>query len=184
MSHPSRTGQVMGILERYRSALRLQHGWEVDLTCRECGHSGLPRYEGWEPNGAINLGNAPTMFARVSCASCERDLRSVAGEKLVAMFSDQAIPATNKRMIFCFVLAVVFLVTLIPVAQFVFETRFQFAWIGFLLVLPLTMAFNFRVASMRRRCPCGKPKYVFMGMLGRTYCYRCSTCGNCLRLRD
>jgi hypothetical protein len=31
---------------------------------------------------------------------------------------------------------------------------------------------------------CGEPDYVFLGMLGRSYCYRCSSCGRLLRLRD
>ncbi len=174
----------MAVLQRYRKALQHQHGWEVELTCPDCGHTGLPRYGGWEPNIAINFGNAPTMFARVACGSCGRDLRPVAGEELRAMFSEIMVPKANRRLIVWFVVAVILLVTLPIVAQFVLRPSFHIASFGAILVLPLIFAFNYRVASMRKRCPCGAPKYVFMGLLGRSYCYRCSGCGNLLRLRD
>jgi hypothetical protein len=52
------------------------------------------------------------------------------------------------------------------------------------LVLPAVFWFNSQVHSIRHRCECGRPDYVFMGLLGRSYCYRCSTCGRILRLRD
>lgn len=174
----------MALLQRYRKALHHEHGWEVELTCQDCGHTGLPRCDGWKPNSAINFGNTPTMFSRVACASCGRDLRSVAGEKLVAMFSEITVPKANRRIIAWLVVAVVFLVTLPIVAQFVLRPSFHVASFGAILVLPLTLVFNYRVASMRHRCPCGTPKYLFMGLLGRSYCYRCSSCGNLLRLRD
>ena len=52
------------------------------------------------------------------------------------------------------------------------------------LLAPTIMWFNWQIASIRCRCECGKPAYKFMGMLGRSYCYRCSSCGRLLRLRD
>lgn len=174
----------MAILQGYREALQHQHGWEVELTCPACNHMGLPRYEGWEPNRAINFGNTPTMYARVACVSCGRDLHSVAGEKLVAMFCEVTVPRANRRMIAWFVVAVTFLVALPIVAQFVLEPSFHVGSFGAILVLPLIFLFNHRMASMRKCCSCGTPRYIFMGLLGRSCCYRCSSCGNLLRLRD
>ena len=54
----------------------------------------------------------------------------------------------------------------------------------FLLLQPMILLFNWQVHSPRFRCDCGQPAYKFMGMLGRSYCYRCSSCGRLLRLRD
>ncbi len=174
----------MAVLQGYRKALQHEHGWEVELTCTDCSHTGLPQYDGWEPDNVINIGNTPTMFARVSCANCGRDLRSVAGEKLVAMFSEITVPKANRRIIAWFVVACVCLATLPLAAQFILKPSFPVASLGVILVLPLIFVFNYRVASMRKRCPCGAPRYVLMGLLGRSYCYRCSSCGNLLRLRD
>ncbi len=174
----------MAILKEYRMALQHEHGWEVELTCPDCGHTGLPRYDGWEPNSAISFGSTPTLFARVACESCGRDVRSVAGEKLVALFSEITAPRANRRLVVWFVVAVIILVTLPIIVQFALRPGFHVASFGAILVLPLIFVFNYRVASMRKRCPCGTPQYIFMGLLGRSYCYRCSSCGNLLRLRD
>jgi hypothetical protein len=43
--------------------------------------------------------------------------------------------------------------------------------------------FNRRVYGLKAQCACGQPAYHFMGLLGRTDCYRCATCGRLLRLR-
>jgi hypothetical protein len=48
----------------------------------------------------------------------------------------------------------------------------------------LGMWFNYQIASIRCWCECGRPGYKFMGLLGRSYCYRCSSCGRRLRLKD
>jgi hypothetical protein len=175
---------VMGFFRRYRETLRHEHGWEVELTCPQCGHTGLPRYEGWKPNLAGGFGKTPTIFANLACTKCGRDLRRAAGEQLVATFSRIAVPKGNKRLLVWFVIAVLLIVSLPIVAQFTLRPGFHVASFGVILVLPLIIAVNYRIASMRKRCPCGVPEYVFMGMLGRTYCYRCSTCGRLLRLRD
>jgi hypothetical protein len=53
-----------------------------------------------------------------------------------------------------------------------------------LLLLPNMFWFNWQVHGIRHRCECGNPDYLFMGLLGRSYCYRCSSCGKLLRLRD
>ena len=100
------------------------------------------------------------------------------------MFSDIAVPKENKRLLVWFVIAVLLIVTLPIVAQVVLRPGFHVASFGVILVLPLIFAVNYSIASTRKRCPCGVPNYIFMGMLARTYCYRCSTCGRLLRLRD
>ena len=49
---------------------------------------------------------------------------------------------------------------------------------------PAVMWCNYRIHSIRHECECGKPDYLFMGLLGRSSCHRCSSCGKLLRLRD
>jgi hypothetical protein len=51
-------------------------------------------------------------------------------------------------------------------------------------VAPLALWFNWRDASLRSRCQCGKPEYELLGLLGRSYCYRCRSCGQPLLFRD
>jgi hypothetical protein len=53
-----------------------------------------------------------------------------------------------------------------------------------LLLAPAIFWFNWRIASIRHRCACGRPDYRLMGLIGRSYAFRCSTCGRLLRLRD
>ncbi len=56
---------------------------------------------------------------------------------------------------------------------------------GLILLLPPAIFwFNWQIHGARHRCECGQPAYVFMGLLERSYCYRCSTCGKLLRVRD
>lgn len=148
----------MAMLKGYRRALQHEHGWEVELSCPDCGHTGLPRYDGWEANSAINFGSAPTIFARVACESCGGNLRPIAGERLQTMFSEITVPTANRRLIVWFVIAVILLVILPILAQFVLKPDFHVASFGAILVLPLIFVFNYRVASMRKRCPCGTPK--------------------------
>ena len=49
---------------------------------------------------------------------------------------------------------------------------------------PVAVWFRWRIRRLRSACPCGTPRNRFMGMLGRTYCLRCSNCGRLLRFRD
>jgi hypothetical protein len=144
----------MGFFRRYRETLRHEHGWEVELTCPQCGHTGLPRYEGWKPNLAGGFGKTPTIFANLACTKCGRDLRRAAGEQLVATFSRIAVPKGNKRLLVWFVIAVLLIVSLPIVAQFTLRPGFHVASFGVILVLPLIIAVNYRVdekaLSLRR----------------------------------
>ncbi len=174
----------MGFLRKYHDALRHQHGWEVELTCPECGHTAVPHYGDWEFTRTAHLGDTPTVFALVTCPNCGRDLRGAAGDCLVATFSDVAVPQGNKRLVVYFAMAVT-VITTVPIAvQLALKPGFHVASFGAILVMPLIFTFNYAVAATRRRCPCGQPRYIFMGLLGRSYCYRCATCGRLLRLRD
>ncbi|MEW6555699.1 MAG: hypothetical protein AB1384_15630 [Actinomycetota bacterium] len=59
-----------------------------------------------------------------------------------------------------------------------------FFLIPLLVLIPLL---DRGTATLRQSCDCGSPDYIFMGMLGRSYCFRCFRCASCgrlLRLRD
>ncbi len=131
------------------------------------------------------------MFAKIFCTNCGSDLRKEAGQQLVSMFAGVAVPPANRRLIAWFVGMMIGL----PLFAVGFVLAgIQAGWWNYsafrvLIVLPLMVApanlwFNYRVASMRRQCSCGKANYIFMGLLGRSYCYRCASCGSLLRLRD
>jgi hypothetical protein len=181
----------MQFLQEYRDRVRHEHGWQVELKCSHCGHTAVPKYKGWTPSSAIHFGDRPTMYANLSCTNCGSDLRKESSEQLVSMFAGVAVPPANRRLIAWFIGMMIGL-PLFAVG-FVFA-GIQIGWWDFrafraLIVLPLLVApanlwFNYQVASMRQQCDCGKANYTFMGLLGRSYCYRCASCGNLLRLRD
>lgn len=172
--------------ERWNRRLRLNHGWEVKLPCPQCGMIALPVVKGWDPNYAINFGARPTIFANVHCPRCDNDLKQAAGEKLVQLFADVSIPPQNQRWIISFVafwivwMALFCLgVMLLPRPAFVWVRGAMMGAAGISLIL-----FRYGTQWLLHRCECGAPDYKFMGMLGRSYCLRCSTCGKLLRLRD
>lgn len=158
-----------------------KHGWEVELECPTCSHSGIPNYDGWKPTSTIKFGNKSTIYALLKCSHCGYDLREEAGKKLAEMFSEIAIPTWNRQLIIWFIVAGIAMLAVLYVGKFMIG---DWAYIAFIFLPLLIMFFNYRVASIRSRCECGNPHYVFMGLLGRTYCYRCSSCGRLLRLRD
>jgi hypothetical protein len=116
------------------------------------------------------------------CPKCGENMREVAGEKLVEMFADERTPAKFKQMLVMFIAAsagVPALILLLP------RTWWMYAMIPyFVLLQPMIYFFNWQVHSPRFRCDCGESAYKLMGMLGRSYCYRCTICGRLLRLRD
>jgi len=179
------------LLKQYNQRLQHQHGWEVQLECPICGHRGLPDYDGWTPNSVMQFGDKPTIFANVSCHKCGQDLKQEAGERLVEMFTDVPTPARNRRLLIAFI-GLMVAVPLLALAAI--WAGVQLGWWGniaytalaglSLLLLPTMFWFNWQVHSIRHRCDCGNPDYLFMGLLGRSYCYRCSSCGELLRLRD
>jgi predicted RNA-binding Zn-ribbon protein involved in translation (DUF1610 family) len=171
--------------EEYRQAMELKHGWGVELECTACGHSGPPEYKGWTPRYPTSFGSTPTIFADLECPSCGRSLEAEAGEKLVEMFSDVDIPSANRRLLVALTLCMVGLAAAAAILLAVTGSLWGAAPLFLLIpMLALIPVFNRRIASLRQDCDCGNPDYVFMGMLGRTYCFRCASCGRLLRLRD
>jgi DNA-directed RNA polymerase subunit RPC12/RpoP len=143
------------------------------------------------PSRDINTGDLPTIYAKVACPKCGQRLTDEAGRKLVELFKDVSIPEENGTIIKQFIAGLI----LVPFAlAFVLLVGAQMDWWGYsafvflavsaVFIQPLIMLMNYRIAMLRSRCDCGEPVYLFMGMLGRTYCYRCSSCGRLLRLRD
>ena len=172
-------------ITEHRQALEHKHGWDVGLECPGCGYSGLPAYTGWKPRYSMAFGTTPTIYACLECPSCGRDLEPEAASKLVELFKEIRIPGTNRRILAGFFLAFAILV-LTAVLLFVF-TKTIFGLIPLLfmtLLLCLIPVMNRRIAAIRTGCSCGDPDYIFMGMLGRAYCFRCSNCGRLLKLRD
>ncbi len=182
---------MISLLNKYNSVVRNIHGWNVKLTCTQCAQSGQPRYEGWSPNLTVDLGGHPTIYAKLACPKCGHRLTQEAGRKLVELFKDVTIPEQNEKIIKGFI-AGLFIVPFVFAA--LLFVGIQFGWWGYsafailalsaAFIQPLAMRMNYRIALLRFRCACGQPNYIFMGLLGRTYCYRCSSCGRLLRLRD
>lgn len=180
----------MGFLKRYKEMLTHKHGWEAPLKCSKCGHDGEPEFRGWEP-GRSSSGETPGIFAEVFCTDCGTSLKNEAGAKLKELFSKTEIPAANANAVKIF-LAVFLLLPLVVAGALFMGVRAGY-WNyhifmimpGFaLLIGPMIMWMNYRIASLRNSCECGAPDYLFMGMLGRSYCFRCANCGRVLRLRD
>ena len=169
----------------YREAMELHHGWEVELECSACGHCGLPEYKGWTPRYSISFGTTPTVFADLGCPACGRDLKPEAGDKLVEMFSQVEIPRANRRLLMGYFLLTTALVAASAVIYAVTGSAYSAIPLFFLIpMLALIPVFNRKIASLRQDCACGAPDFIFMGLLGRSYCLRCASCGRLLRLRD
>jgi DNA-directed RNA polymerase subunit RPC12/RpoP len=179
----------------FRSGNRLQktHGWDVELTCGQCGATTVPRFEGWSPALSTNLGPHVQVYAKVACPKCGSRLTDQAGRELTELFRDLDIPPKNKSVITQFVTRLF----LIPAGlAFVIFFGMQMDWWGWglgtvwvLLVsavaVPLlVLSRNRQIAALPGRCECGKPHYVFMGTLDGSYCYRCFSCGRLMKLRE
>ncbi len=182
---------MSSILAKYRERLEHNHGWQVPLICTKCGHEGVPRYDGWTPSTAIRFGDRPTIYADLYCEKCGRDLREEAEVALVDTFSQQPTDLRNKRLLWGMIVVLV-VVPLLFFGGIWLGVRngiwgpWAFSWLGVmgLLITPTIMWLNWRIASIRYECECGNPDYLFMGMLGRSYCYRCTSCGKLIRIRD
>ena len=173
-------------MKRYRDVLRNEHGWEVELWCPECNHDVMPVYKGWIPNMSMKFGRHPTIYADLECPVCSTKLKEAASEKLVEMFSDVSIPRKNKMAMVGFIggWLLLLLLSLLPALITNISSLYLFPACLMISFLPVLFLFNYRVHSLKQECSCGKPHYVFMGMLGRSYCYRCSNEGTLLKLRD
>jgi hypothetical protein len=182
---------MVSFLKKYQERLVHRHGWNVPLTCTRCGHEGLPRYDGWTPSMAARFGDRPTIYANLFCDHCGARMTEEAGAAITGMFSDPPTDTRNRRLLW----GMLGVLILVPLAfagliwmgvQNGLWGAWAFSWLAglALLITPVTFWFNYRIHSIRHECACGAPDYVFLGMLGRSYCYRCSSCGRLLRLRD
>jgi len=170
------------MLATYRQRLMHEHGWEVPLRCGRCGTDSVPNFHAWTPSQVINFGNKPTIYANLECPKCSESMKEIAGEKLVEMFAGATTPARFKLLVALFIAACVGVPALFLLLPRTWRMYLMIPF--FLLLAPTIHLFNWQVHSPRFRCDCGDPAYKFMGMLGRSYCYRCSNCGRLLRLRD
>jgi hypothetical protein len=157
------------------------------LSCPTCGLVALPVFGGWTPNHAIHFGNSPTIYADLSCPACGARLVDSARAKLVELFADVGVPPVNKRLIIVFITLILSFElsgTILIIVGGWRELGGHLLRMPLILLGPTILWFNRQVASIRSRCECGSPDYKFMGLLGRSYCYWCSSCGRLLRLRD
>lgn len=182
---------MASFMSRYRDAVTLHHAWETPLTCPKCGTTAVPAMKGWTPNLAMNFGDRATIYANLTCSHCGVDLRAAATTSLRETFSALPIPTANRRMLVTFLVGLIGgELLLIAIGAWggrsgVWPMKAFPAFLApSLLVAPTIMLMNYRIASIRSSCPCGAPAYKFMGLLGRSYCFRCSSCGRLLRMRD
>src|SRR5688572_27154350 len=93
----------------FASTLRNEHGWDVALSCPNCGFEGKPAFQGWTPTREVNFGKTPTIFANLSCPQCSANLRNSAVLKLPELFAEVRAPRSNKLATIYFVAAILFL---------------------------------------------------------------------------
>lgn len=170
------------------------YGWDVALTCEQCGFEGLPRYEGWSPGLETGLADHHVrIYAKVACPKCGRRLTSEAGKMLSILFRGIDISADSRRAITQFVVRLF----MVPAGlAFVLFFGMQMDWwswgMGTLWILlvsaiaiPLiVLARNRQLAELPTRCMCGKPHYVYMGALDGDHCYRCYSCSRLMKIRE
>ncbi len=176
---------MISFLKKYKEIVKHKHGWDVELKCPQCNYEGLPEYKGWTPAYTVHFGKKATIFTNLFCPGCKKELKEEAGKKLIELFSDIPIHPKNKRILRGFLLISVGIILILILSVLIFSPKaFTASAILPVLIALMIFIFNYKIASIRTRCDCGKPDYIFMGMLGRSYCYCCATCKKSLRLRD
>ena len=182
----------MSLLERIRTMrsnrneqMHLQHGWEAELVCPKCGTVAQPVFNGWTPNNRVGFGMTSVVYANVTCSGCHADLQKVAELKLIELFADISMPAKNKKAIWGYVLLTVAFLVCLGGKFWMRQPAFDWLYpVIFAVFTSSGIWFTRYVHSAQHKCECGNASCKFMGMLGRSYCLRCSTCGKLLRLRD
>ncbi len=184
---------MMDFLRKYRKTFEHQHGWEAAVECPVCAFIAVPVFNGWTPSLSVGLGSTPKVFANLNCPKCAAPVKSAAEMKLVELFSVVAIPKSNQRMLKWYMAFGIAGLLITAGGLLHFAALRDGNTPSYLLFLLLTPALslrplgtwlNYAIASHCKQCACGNPAYKFMGMLGRPCCYRCSTGGQLLRLRN
>jgi len=177
----------MSLISKYKEQVQINHGWEVDLKCPQCDQSGIPAFE----DGTIdtekihkNAAGIPMLCADVTCSECGHDLEAQAGEKLKELFSET--PTTFGWA--SILMATLFFVPILMLGIFwvgAFAGWWQdlgFWHLGAVVVwVAIFLIGHYLIHPMMYSCECGNPKFLLMGALGRSYCFRCSTCSRLLR---
>ena len=195
------------LVTKYKERVDLKYGWEVELECPRCSHDGLPKYcDGWtpKPGKVLNYyGNTHMICANVACAECGHDLKERAGEKLKEVFKD--VPKTTfkdvpKATVGALGVVMAIPLLLLPFVVAVLATTgaiegwladWLLDWIGWwfwpsflvcmLIYAIIALILNYMTQPLWYACECGKPRFLFMGILGHSYCFRCSSCARLLR---
>ena len=180
----------MSLISKYKERVNLKHGWEVELKCPSCAHDGLPKCCDWRTpkptEYAKNTGETPVIGAEVTCSECDHDLKERAGEKLTELFKD--VPKTTIGLLGVILAILIFSPIIVLIVLFVgMSAGWWGDWVGWwiypamALGVAITPIFIYMIRPIQFTCECGNPRFLFMGMLGRSYCFRCSSCARLLR---
>ncbi len=169
------------LAEKLNKVLKHKHGWDVELECASCGKVGVPDYNGWKPGRPAVRGGKPTIYAELTCPECSKSLKDEAAEELSGQFSEIPVDSRAKRYLYYFIFVSIAVFSVALALSFIIG---PVSIVLMAVVLPGIHLMNYKIHSIRHSCECGKADYIFMGMLGRAYCYRCRTCGKLLKLRD
>lgn len=185
------------LVTKYKERVDPKYGWEVELECPQCGHDGLPKYcDGWTPKPdefGKNPSGTPVICADVTCSECGHDLKERAGEKLTELFKD--VPKTTMGWlsvvlallvfspVLAFTLGVLIIVGTIGgwLADWLADWFNWWFWPFFLAPAVIMPVFIYMFQPLVDACECGNPKLLFMGILGRSACSRCSSCARLRR---
>jgi hypothetical protein len=177
------------LVTKYKERTNIPLGWKVELQCPQCGHDGLPKCsEGWTVKPAEyakNTGDTPLICTDVKCSECDHDLKERAGEKLTELFKD--VPKTTIGLLGVALGVLIFSpgIVLIGILAGMFAGWWG-DWVGWwiypamVVCLAITLTFIYITHPLIYACECGSP-FLFMGRLGRSYCFRCSSCSRLLR---
>jgi len=177
----------MSLVSKYKQHVQINHGWEIELHCPQCNSNDVPAFE----DGTIdtkrihkNTADIPMLCAAVTCSGCGHDLEEQAGEKLTELFSQtpKTLGWPSILMGVLFFLPVL-MFGIIGVGVFVGWWDGLELWhLGAVaLCYIIFLIGHYLVHPMMYSCKCGDPKFLLMGALGRSYCFRCSTCSRLLR---
>jgi hypothetical protein len=177
----------MPLWTKYNDRVRILQGWEVPLHCPHCGCDTVPRSES---NGidtkAVhkNPDDLPLLLSTMTCTECDHDLKDQASEKLTELFGD----VPKKRGLPSLVMGLLFALPFVVVA-IAWAGVFLGWWTDFGIWLYGGLAAcglvfltgHYLIHPKMYSCECGNPHFLLMGAVGRSYCFRCSSCSRLRR---